>query len=86
VPAQVDEADAELVGQRGTERFLGHEAAIDKDAPELAAAAALFFQGGVKLLLGEEVLLQEDFPETNPLWSVHGAIAQSGADWQCRFV
>ncbi len=60
---QVDEAEADLLGERGHQLALGEQALVHEHAAERAALLLVHVERGDELLLGDEAVLEQDVDE-----------------------
>ena len=63
VGAEVDEAQADLLGERGDELALGEHAEVDEHPAQAAPEAALLLHGDLQLLGREQPALEQDVAE-----------------------
>ena len=63
---QVDELQAELLGQGPDELGGGHQAAVEQDLAQLAARAPLLAEGGLDLVIGQHPGIDEDLTKASP--------------------
>ena len=60
---EVDEAHADLLGQRGDQLGLGQHALVDQDPAQRAARPLVLVVGGLELGLGDQPALEQDVAE-----------------------
>ena len=62
---EIDEGNAQLLGERLRNPFFRYEGTFDDNTPELAAAALLLVEGKLELFVGQQPLLDQQIAETN---------------------